>query len=138
MISDHFTKPLQGILFKLFRDLIMGYKYIGDILTDIESTTKERVGNQNKVIETSNPKNTDKRIIQVQIRNIDLSRTIKVQVRNIDSNLNSSPTRQKRAKKKLISIKKSEELFLAFRNVIIYGFQEGNQISSLSERNPIY
>ena len=54
MISDYFTKPLQGKLFKLFRDIIMGYKHIGDILADIESNAKERVGNQNKVPEKSN------------------------------------------------------------------------------------
>ena len=28
MISDYFTKPLQGKLFKLFCDLIMGYKIL--------------------------------------------------------------------------------------------------------------
>ena len=49
MIADYFTKPLQGKLLKLFRDVIMGYKHIGDILVDIESTAKERVGNKNKV-----------------------------------------------------------------------------------------
>ena len=35
MIADYFTKPLQRNLFKLFRDLIIGYKHIGDILADI-------------------------------------------------------------------------------------------------------
>ena len=58
MIADYFTKPSQGKLFKLFCDLIMGYKHIGDILADIESTAKERVGNQNKVTENSNLKIT--------------------------------------------------------------------------------
>ena len=52
MIADYFTKPLQGNLFKLFRDIIMVYKHIGDILADIESTAKERVRNQNKATET--------------------------------------------------------------------------------------
>ena len=58
MIADYFTKPLQGNLFKLFRDIIMVYKHIGDILADIESTAKEPVGNQNKVTENSNLKIT--------------------------------------------------------------------------------
>ena len=40
MIADYFTNILQGKLFKLFRDLIMVYKYIGDVLEDIESTAK--------------------------------------------------------------------------------------------------
>ena len=87
MISDYFTNPLQGTLFKLFRDLIMGNKNIGDILADIESPTKERVGNQNKVTENSNMKNNDKC-------------KIRVQVRNIDSNLNLSLTSQKEQKKR--------------------------------------
>ena len=52
-IADYFTKPSQGELLDLFRDLIMGYKHIGDILADIESTAKEHVVNQNKVTENS-------------------------------------------------------------------------------------
>ena len=51
MISDYFTKPSQGTLFKIFRDIIMGYKIIGEVLADIESTSKERVLNKNKVTE---------------------------------------------------------------------------------------
>ena len=83
-------------------------------------------------------KNNNKCTTRVQIRNIESSLTIKVQVRNIDSNLNSSPTRQKRAKHKSISIKKSEELFADFRNVIGYSFWGSNQISSLSKNNPVH
>ena len=45
MIADYSTKPFQGKLFKLFCDLIMGYKNIGDILSDIEYTSKEHVEN---------------------------------------------------------------------------------------------
>ena len=45
IIADYFTKPLQGKLIKLFHNLIMGYKHIGNILADIESTSKDRVGN---------------------------------------------------------------------------------------------
>ena len=48
---------------------------------------------------------------------------IQVQVQNIYSNLNSSPTSKKVAKKKLISIDNPKESFTAFRNVIIWGFQ---------------
>ena len=76
MIADYFTKPSQGKLFKLFCDLIIGYKNIGDILANIESTSKERVGNKNKVTENSNMKNNDKRTIRVQVQNIDSSCTI--------------------------------------------------------------
>ena len=56
MIADYFINPLQGQLFKLFCDLIMGYKYIGEILEDIESTDKYCVGNQNKVTDNPNLK----------------------------------------------------------------------------------
>ena len=59
MIADYFKNTLQGNLFKLFRDLIIGYKHIGDILADVEYTAKERVGNQNKVTEKSNLKNNN-------------------------------------------------------------------------------
>ena len=51
MIADYVTDPFQGNLFNLFRDLIMGYKHIGDILEDIEFNAKECVVNQNKVTE---------------------------------------------------------------------------------------
>ena len=43
MIADYFTKPLQGRLFNLFRDVIMGYRPLSDILSEIPP--KERVGN---------------------------------------------------------------------------------------------
>ena len=32
IISDYFTKPLQGKMFKIFRDFIMGYVHINDLL----------------------------------------------------------------------------------------------------------
>ena len=60
MISEYFTIPLQGKVFNLFCDIIMGYKHIGDNLADIEYTVKECVGNKNKVTENSNLKNKDK------------------------------------------------------------------------------
>ena len=44
MLADYFTKPLQGKLFHMFRDVIMGWKHV-DTLKDIASSThKERVG----------------------------------------------------------------------------------------------
>ena len=95
MIADYFTNTMQVKLFNLFRDLIMVYKHIGYILSDIEFTDKERVWNQNKVMKNSNMKNN-------------YWRTIRFQVRNIDSNLNSSVPSQKRAKNKLTSIHKSK------------------------------
>ena len=43
MIADFFTKPLQGSLFKVFREVIMGYKPITALLN--LDTIKERVEN---------------------------------------------------------------------------------------------
>ena len=42
MLADYFTKPLQGKMFHVFRNIIMGYRPISDLLTDI-SELKERV-----------------------------------------------------------------------------------------------
>jgi len=46
MLADNFTKPLQGQLFHLYRDIIMGYKPISILLDEIEH--KERVEVQNR------------------------------------------------------------------------------------------
>jgi hypothetical protein len=45
MLADFFTKPLQGSLFRKFRDVIMGLKHIDTLLEDDEAVSaKERVG----------------------------------------------------------------------------------------------
>ena len=41
MVADFFTKPLQGGLFKKFRDIILGYKHISTLE---ESPFQERIG----------------------------------------------------------------------------------------------
>jgi KUP system potassium uptake protein len=44
MLADFFTKPLQGSLFRKFRDVIMGHKHI-DSLKEVTTTpSQERVG----------------------------------------------------------------------------------------------
>ena len=44
MIADFFTKPLQGALFQLFRDIIMGYKLISSLDDhDLALLVEERV-----------------------------------------------------------------------------------------------
>jgi hypothetical protein len=46
MLGDFFTKPLQGALFRKFRDVILGYKHIDSmVFTDSEPPVEERVGN---------------------------------------------------------------------------------------------
>ena len=40
MIADFFTKPLQGNLFRKFRDLVLGYKHISEV-NDIFTNSEE-------------------------------------------------------------------------------------------------
>jgi hypothetical protein len=45
MIADFFTKPLQGNLFRKFRDVVLGYKHITSLYDSSEQTlVQERVG----------------------------------------------------------------------------------------------
>ncbi len=46
MLADFFTKPMQGTLFRLFRDVILGHHPISDLVDySVQSTrSKERVG----------------------------------------------------------------------------------------------
>ena len=44
MIADFFTKPLQGRLFRKFRDVVLGYKHISTLVDEEESPSQERVG----------------------------------------------------------------------------------------------
>ena len=46
MLADFFTKPLQGELFRRFRDVIMGHKHIDTLLQMFiaKTSSKERVG----------------------------------------------------------------------------------------------
>ncbi|CAJ1965740.1 unnamed protein product [Cylindrotheca closterium] len=47
MLADFFTKPLQGSLFRKFRDVVLGYKHIDSLLEDDEEeSVKERVGSR--------------------------------------------------------------------------------------------
>jgi hypothetical protein len=48
MLADYFTKALQGSLFRMFRDIIMGYTHIDTILLDPSYPLKERVENTDK------------------------------------------------------------------------------------------
>ena len=57
MIADYVTKPLQGKLFHTFRELIMGWKSIDDVLLAIRISAKERVENR-KVAESTNGQNS--------------------------------------------------------------------------------
>ena len=43
MIADFFTKPLQGNLFRTFRDVILGYKHTSTLMKAPVSSAEERV-----------------------------------------------------------------------------------------------
>ena len=45
MLGDYFTKALQGSMFKKYRNIIMGYSHIDEILRDEYHPLKERVEN---------------------------------------------------------------------------------------------
>ena len=62
MVADFFTKPLQGNLFRKFRDVVLGYKHITSIYDMTEQTlAQERVGKGEIVIlrENSNRPNAN-------------------------------------------------------------------------------
>jgi hypothetical protein len=44
MLADFFTKPLQGALFRKFRDVILGYEHISTLTKLVDSAGQERVG----------------------------------------------------------------------------------------------
>ena len=46
MLADFFTKPLQGALFRKFRDVIMGIKPLDALFDIVETPLEERVGNE--------------------------------------------------------------------------------------------
>ena len=50
MLADYFTKPLNGRLFKYFRDIIMGYIPIRELIEKTRSKMKERVENKEKLV----------------------------------------------------------------------------------------
>ena len=54
MLADFFTKPLQGKLFRRFRDATMGHKHINTLLNMVihKTTSKEHVG-ENKNADTT-------------------------------------------------------------------------------------
>ena len=45
MLADFYTKPLQGNLYRIFRDVIMGLKHISTLKEITQATYQERVVN---------------------------------------------------------------------------------------------
>ena len=48
MLADFFTKPLQGNLFRKFREVIQGHKHISTLKSKPPLPSQERVGERNK------------------------------------------------------------------------------------------
>lgn len=48
MVADFFTKPLQGNLFRKFRDVIMGTHHMDTLALDLPLPLEERVGDTNR------------------------------------------------------------------------------------------
>ena len=46
MLADFFTKPLQGALFRKFRDVILGHKHTNTLMPTPAPSVEERVENQ--------------------------------------------------------------------------------------------
>jgi hypothetical protein len=44
MLADFFTKPLQGNLFRRFRDVILGHSHVDTLQCDLAAQLEERVG----------------------------------------------------------------------------------------------
>ena len=68
MLADFFTKPLQGALFRRFRDVILGYKHI-DTLADVdEPVAQERVGERptDGVSTASDSERDSQNVVEVQ------------------------------------------------------------------------
>ena len=59
MLADYFTKALQGSLFRLFRDIIMGYTHIDTILLDPSHPLKESIKSTVKNRDVSGSKESE-------------------------------------------------------------------------------
>jgi hypothetical protein len=71
MLADFFTKPLQGSLFRKFRDVVMGHKHIDSLKTPMPTPSQERVGKDNLIKIVGNGpdgQTTDKNVSEPTIR----------------------------------------------------------------------
>ena len=90
VLADYFTKPLKGKVFKIFRDVILGYKPILS-LESIPVSIKERVGNNGEMIETIFYRKIDVARLshKVQSRDKEIKRDSKIQVKYEETKINS-------------------------------------------------
>ena len=67
MLADFFTKPLQGKAFRVYRDVLMGYKHISSLKVLTPYALKERVENTNMNEVIANSVKTNKERIKERI-----------------------------------------------------------------------
>ena len=64
MIADFFTKPLQGALFRKFRDIVLGYLHISELNKEVDGvlSSEERVGKHGNSL-TAEPDNCNQTVV---------------------------------------------------------------------------
>jgi hypothetical protein len=87
MLADFFTKPLQGALFRKFRDVILGYAHINSL--SIAVSNQERVGEGS--FDDDTVSSTDRE--QPQPHDTDWVEVIPKKVKKIRSKSNGGETR---------------------------------------------
>jgi len=90
MLADFFTKAVQGSLFKLFRDAVMGYVPMADIIYD-DAKMKERVENKAKekndqVVILDN--NDEKEKTEIKNKNNFLNERGEIDIKSFNKNKN--------------------------------------------------
>ena len=61
MLADFFTKPLQGGLFRKFRDVLLGHKHFSTLRSQPPAVPEERVEDLSSPTGTSELKNQETR-----------------------------------------------------------------------------
>jgi hypothetical protein len=94
MLADFFTKPLQGSLFKKFRDVLMGYKHMNTLKDTSVSTSspEERVGIsvQGTEVETQNDQVMSARSSTTNTWSLVTKKKTKKQMANYTENRNTN------------------------------------------------
>ena len=65
MLADFFTKPLQGNLFRSFRDVILGYNHVGTLKREPHIPIEERVGKDRSSTRDAAPPDATQKAITV-------------------------------------------------------------------------
>ena len=128
MLADYYTKALQGKLFNIYRNVIMGYDDISVILDHLDAVSEERVGNSGAKTRKMSPILKNKKINfrsndgRTKISNANDVSNKKVRfnlVQDTDKDISrydSSTSSNKSGKKR-----KSNDSVRTYRDVLIHG-----------------